>query len=52
MKRSNLGLVYLAVLIIAALLASCSTARVYQKGAGWETLPKKSDITGWTYSQK
>ena len=44
-----------ALLVAFALIAgmtSCSSSRVYEKGNGWHSAPKKSDLTGWAYQNK
>ena len=36
--------------VLIVILSSCSTSKVvYVKGNDWKPMPKKSQITGWTY---
>jgi hypothetical protein len=44
----------ITILTLAMLsgMTSCSSAKVYSKGNGWNKMPKKSDLTGWVYQSK
>ena len=54
-QTEKIMLTFIMTILTLAMLSgmtSCSSAKVYSKGNGWNKMPKKSDLTGWVYQSK